>query len=124
MGNLCNQSCKHCHIEALPSGDKIMPKEIVDDILGLLLRYKIKTLDITGGAPELNPNFDYLVTQARKLVEEIIVRSNLTVLFKPGKEYLPEFYKKNRVHLVYSLPCYLKDNVDFQRGKGVFEKSI
>lgn len=124
MGNLCNQSCAHCHIEASPQGKDIMPKEIVDDILSFLSRHKIKTLDITGGAPELNPNFDYLVTQARSLVEDLIVRSNLTILFEKGKVYLPEFFKANRVHLVCSMPCYRKENVDRQRGAGVFEKSI
>lgn len=124
MGNLCNQSCVHCHIEAYPQGKDIMPKEVVDDILSFLSRHKIQTLDITGGAPELNPNFDYLVTQARPLVEDLIVRSNLTILFEKGKVYLPEFFKANKVHLVCSMPCYRKENVDRQRGAGVFEKSI
>ena len=124
MGNLCNQRCLHCHIEASPQGENIMQRKIVDDILNLLAKYKIKTLDITGGAAELNPHFDYLVIQARPLVEELIVRSNLTVLFEPGKEYLPKFFKKNRAYLICSLPCYTKENVDRQRGNGVFEKSI
>lgn len=124
MGNLCNQKCLHCHIEASPCGENIMSKRIVGNILEFLAGYKVITLDITGGAPELNPNFDYLVTSAYPLVDEIIVRSNLTVLFEPGKEYLPEFFKKNRVHLICSLPCYLKENIDYQRGSGVFEKSI
>lgn len=124
MGNLCNQSCVHCHIEASPQGKDIMSKKVVDDILSFASRNKIKTLDITGGAPELNPNFDYLVTQARTLVEDLIVRSNLTILFEKGKEYLPEFFKENKAHLVCSMPCYRKENVDRQRGAGVFEKSI
>lgn len=124
MGNLCNQSCAHCHIEASPQGRKIMSKKVVEDILTFTSRYKIQTLDITGGAPELNPNFDYLVTQARPLVEDLIVRSNLTVLFEKEKDYLPEFFKANKVHLVCSMPCYTKENVDRQRGAGVFEKSI
>lgn len=124
MGDLCNQSCAHCHIEASPKGKNIMSRKTVDDILSFLKSNRIKTLDITGGAPELNPNFNYLVTEAWPLVDEIIVRSNLTVIFEPGKEYLPTFYKENRVRLVCSLPCYTKENVDFQRGSGVFEKSI
>lgn len=124
LGNLCNQSCVHCHIEASPQGKDIMSKKVVDDILIFLSRYKIQTLDITGGAPELNPNFDYLVTSARPFVEDLIVRSNLTILFEKGKEYLPEFFKANKVHLICSMPCYTQGNVDRQRGAGVFEKSI
>lgn len=124
LGNLCNQNCRHCHIEASPNGKDIMSKEVVNDILSFLLRYKIQTLDITGGAPELNPNFDYLLTQARPFVQDLIVRSNLTILFERGKAYLPEFFKANKVHLVCSMPCYRKENVDRQRGAGVFEKSI
>lgn len=124
MGNLCNQNCLYCHIDASPFGENVMSKKVVDDILKFLARYKIKTLDITGGAPELNPYFDYLVTEARPLVDELMVRSNLTVIFEPGKEYLPEFFKKNKTHLICSLPCYSKENVDNQRGRGVFEKSI
>ena len=124
LGNVCNQDCRHCHIGASPSGTNMMSKKIIEDILGFLARYQIKTLDVTGGAPELNPNFKYLVEQARTLVDEVIVRSNLTVLFEPGQEYLPEFYRKNKVHLICSMPCYLKENVDRQRGSGVFLKSI
>lgn len=124
MGNLCNQSCRHCHIDASPAGKDIMGRKVVDNILEFLARYKIETLDITGGAPELNPQFDYLVTSGRAKVTDIIVRSNLTVIFEHGKDYLPDFFKKNNVHLICSLPCYTKENVDRQRGKGVFEKSI
>ena len=124
MGDLCNQSCSHCHIEASPNGKKIISRKVVDDILSFLKVNRIKTLDITGGAPELNPNFDDFVKSARPLVEELIVRSNLTVLFEKGKEHLPEFFRLNKVHLICSLPCYTKENVDRQRGAGVFEKSI
>ena len=124
MGNFCNQSCTHCHIEASPQGKNIMSKKIVDHILKFLSRYKIESLDITGGAAELNPHFDYFVTSIRGLVDELIVRSNLTVIFEPGKAHLPAFFKQNRVRLICSLPCYRKENVDEQRGKGVFEKSI
>lgn len=124
MGDLCNQSCLHCHIKASPQGKNIMSRKVVGDILSFLKSNHIKTLDITGGAPELNPNFDYFIKSARPLVGELIVRSNLTVLLEENKEYLPGFFKSNRVYLICSLPCYTKENVDRQRGKGVFEKSI
>ncbi|MBF0385469.1 MAG: arsenosugar biosynthesis radical SAM protein ArsS [Candidatus Omnitrophica bacterium] len=124
MGDLCNQACAHCHIEASPKGKKIMSRKTVDDILFFLKSNKIKTLDITGGAPELNPNFGYFVESARPLVNELIVRSNLTVLLQKNKKHLPEFFRLNKVHLICSLPCYTKENVDRQRGAGVFEKSI
>ncbi|HBU08392.1 MAG TPA: hypothetical protein DEA99_04190, partial [Candidatus Omnitrophica bacterium] len=86
MGNLCNQSCAHCHIEASPQGKDIMSKKVINDILIFLKRSNIKTLDITGGAPELNPGFEYFVESARPLVTELIVRSNLTGLLEKGKE--------------------------------------
>ncbi|MEK7868179.1 MAG: arsenosugar biosynthesis radical SAM (seleno)protein ArsS, partial [Candidatus Omnitrophota bacterium] len=124
MGNLCNQNCIHCHMDASPQGKNIMPRKRVNDILKYLSENRGLTLDITGGAPELNPNFDYLVKSARHLVNEIIVRSNLTVIFEPGKENLPNFFKENRIHLICSLPCYTKENVDQQRGNGIFEKSL
>ena len=124
LGNLCNQNCRHCHIEASPQGGKIASREVIDDILGFLGNNRGLVLDITGGAPELNPHLDYLVRSARSLVKRIIVRSNLTVLFEPGREYLPEFFKEQGVHLICSLPCYTKKNVERQRGKNVFEKSI
>lgn len=124
MGNLCNLSCKHCHIEASPQGNKIMSEEIVDEILEFISRYKIKTLDITGGSPEMNPNFELFVQRARPLVEEIIVRTNLTILLEKDKHHLMEFYKKNKVHIIGSLPCYLQKNVDAQRGNNVYDDSI
>ena len=124
MGDLCNQACTHCHIAASPQGKNIMSRNVVEDILVFLKNNKIKSLDITGGAPELNPHFEYFVESARPLVDELIVRSNLTVLFEEGKEHLPDFFRLNKVHLICSLPCYTKKNVDQQRGAGVFEKSI
>lgn len=124
MGDLCNQSCAHCHIGASPKGKNIMSRKVVDDIAAFLKCNKIKALDITGGAPELNPHFEYFVESARPLVDELIVRSNLTVLFEKGKEHLPEFFRLNKAHLICSLPCYTKESVDRQRGAGVFEKSI
>lgn len=124
LGDFCNQSCSHCHVGASPLGEKNMSREVVDHILHFLSRYKIQTLDITGGAPELNPHFTYLVSKARPLVEALIVRSNLTVLFEKAQEHLLEFFKTHRVHLICSLPCYTEDNVDKQRGRGVFHVSI
>src|SRR3990167_494532 len=124
MGNLCNQSCAHCHIEASPQGKDIMSKKVINDILIFLKGNNIKTLDITCGAPELNPGFEYFVESARPLVTELIVRSNLTALLEKGKEHLPEFLMLNKAHLICSLPCYTKENVDRQRGSGIFEKSL
>lgn len=124
LGNLCNQRCLHCHIDASPDGKDIMSGLVIDDILGFLSNEKDLILDITGGAPELNPHFYYLVCSAQSFAREIIVRSNLTVFFEPGKEYLPNFFRENKVHLICSLPCYTKENVDSQRGQGAFEKSI
>ncbi|MFQ5645308.1 MAG: arsenosugar biosynthesis radical SAM (seleno)protein ArsS [bacterium] len=124
LGGLCNQACLHCHIDAGPDNRKIMGRGVMDEIIEVLKSRPRKTLDITGGAPELNPDFDYLVNSCRPLVEKIIVRCNLTVLFEPGKDYLPDFYKENRVELTCSLPCYLEENVDRQRGRGVYQKSV
>ncbi len=124
MGNLCNQSCRHCHVDASRRGKNVMSKKIVDDTIKFLSQNKIKMLDITGGAPELNPYFDYFIMQSCPFVDELIVRSNLTVFFEPGKEYLPGFFSKYKIHLACSLPCYREENVDSQRGKGVFKKSI
>jgi radical SAM/Cys-rich protein len=101
-----------------------MSKETMDECLRFLSYGEDLTLDVTGGAPEMNSNFIYFIQSARPLVKEIIVRSNLTVLFEPGKEDLPKFFKEQKVHLICSLPCYTKENVDKQRGSGVFEKSI
>jgi len=124
MGNLCNQNCFHCHVEASPKGEKIMSKDVINDILSFLSRHKIHTLDITGGAPEMNPHFQYFVKKARILAEELIVRTNLTILTENSKKDFPFFYKENNVHLICSMPCYLEKNVDSQRGNKVFKKSI
>ena len=124
MGNLCNQHCKHCHVGASPRGKKIMSHEVIDSILKFLRQNRGLILDITGGTPELNPHFKYFVMNARPLVKKIIVRSNLTVLLQPGRKCLPQFFKRHNIHLICSLPCYTEKNVDFQRGKGVFGRSI
>ncbi len=124
VGKLCNQACKHCHVDASPKRTEIMPREIVEDCLSVLRRHKITTLDITGGAPELNPNFRYFVTEARNAGAKVIVRHNLTVMFENGQEDLPEFFAENEAEVVSSLPYFLGAQTDAQRGAGVFDKSI
>jgi radical SAM/Cys-rich protein len=124
MGKLCNQSCKHCHVEAGPHRTEVMSRETVDGVLKVLNRDSISTVDITGGAPEMNPNFEHLVETASALGKHVMVRSNLTVYLEEGKGHLPEFLKKHLVEIIASLPCYLQKNIDAQRGQGVAEKSI
>ena len=124
LGKLCNQACKHCHVDAGPTRTEIMTRETMDLILSFLAKTGIATVDITGGAPEINPNFRYLTERIRSLGRQVMVRCNLTVLFEDGQEDLAEFYRDNCVALVCSLPCYMEENVDAQRGKGVFTKSI
>jgi radical SAM/Cys-rich protein len=124
MGKYCNLACIHCHVESGPNRTELMSRETVDAVLRFLGRTNIPTVDITGGAPELNPTFDYLVESAVGLGRHVMDRCNLTVIFEPGKDYLPEFFKRYRVELVCSLPCYSEENVDRQRGKGTFELSI
>src|SRR5262249_32507084 len=114
----------HCHVESGPNRTELMSRETVDAVLDFLERTNIPTVDITGGAPELNPVFDYLVESAAGLGRHVMDRCNLTVIFELGKDYLPEFFKRHRVELVCSLPCYSQENVDRQRGKGTFELSI
>src|SRR5918994_3154468 len=124
MGRYCNQACIHCHVESGPTRTELMNRETADAVLRFLRGTGIPTLDITGGAPELNPNFDYLVESAAGLKRHVMDRCNLTVIFEPGKDYLPDFFKRHRIELVCSLPCYSEENVDKQRGKGTFELSI
>ena len=124
VGKYCNQACIHCHVESGPNRREMMSRETVDSVLKFLAATDIPTVDITGGAPELNPSFDYLVESAVALGRHVMDRCNLTVIFEPGKSYLPEFFQHHRVELVCSLPCYSEENVDLQRGKGTFELSI
>jgi radical SAM/Cys-rich protein len=124
MGRYCNLACIHCHVESGPTRTEMMSRENVDAVLSFLARTEIPTLDITGGAPELHRDFDYLVESARSLGRHVMDRCNLTVIFEPGKEYLPEFFQLHQVELVCSLPCYSQENVDKQRGKGTFDSSI
>jgi radical SAM/Cys-rich protein len=124
LGRYCNLACIHCHVEAGPTRTEMMSRATVDQVLAFFESSKIATLDITGGAPELHPDFDYLVESARRLGRQVIDRCNLTVIFEPAKEYLPKFFSEHQVELVCSLPCYSIENVDKQRGKGTFDESI
>ena len=124
LGYLCNLSCVHCHVNAGPTRTELMSLDNINALLALLRRSKARCLDLTGGAPELNPHFRYLVTEARALGVEVIDRCNLTVLFEPGQEDLAEFLAEQGVTVTASLPCYSQDNVEKQRGKGVYDSSI
>jgi radical SAM/Cys-rich protein len=125
VGKLCNQACHHCHVDAGPKRREQMNADTAERVIRMLERSAgAETIDITGGAPELNQNFRFLVEAARALGRRVIVRCNLTVILEPAMEWLPEFYRANKVELVCSLPCYTADNTDRQRGAGVFHKSI
>ena len=124
MGYKCNQACLHCHVNAGPTRTEMMARETVFEVMAFLESSRIRTLDVTGGAPELNPHFRTLVVGARDLGVHVMDRCNLTVLEEPGHEDLAQFLADRSVEIVASLPCYLEDNVDRQRGKGVFEASV
>jgi radical SAM/Cys-rich protein len=124
VGYRCNQSCVHCHVNAGPNRTEEMDAETVDVVLAFLERRRLSTLDITGGAPELHPHFRRLVIAARDMGVRVMDRCNLTVLEVPGQEDLAEFLASQQIEVVASLPCYRLDNVDRQRGRGVFDASI
>ena len=124
LGYLCNQSCLHCHVAAGPTRKELMERENIQHILEILSQPSVNTLDLTGGAPEMNPMFRELVVAARELDVTVIDRCNLTILMEPGFEDTAEFLAENEVQIVASLPCYIEDNVDGQRGKGVYRKSM
>jgi radical SAM/Cys-rich protein len=124
VGKLCNQTCAHCHVDAGPDRREMMTRATAERVIELLGRHPIPTLDITGGAPELNPNFRWLVEQARGLGRRVIDRCNLTVLLTAPQADLVEFLAARRVEVLASLPCYSSENTDAQRGAGVFGKSI
>jgi radical SAM/Cys-rich protein len=124
LGYRCNQSCLHCHVAASPQRTEMMDADTVALVLQVLRARRPATLDLTGGAPELNPHFRHLVHEARALGLRVIDRCNLTILSEPGQEGLAEFLAAEGVEVTASLPCYLEDNVDKQRGKGVFDKSV
>jgi len=124
IGYKCNQACTHCHVDASPNRTEMMSEDIMKIIPEVIKANNIKMLDITGGAPELHPKFRELVTEVRDLNVEVMDRCNLTILTEPGYENLASFLASKKVQITASLPCYLKENVDKQRGTGVFEKSI
>lgn len=126
LGYMCNQTCGHCHVDAGPDRKEIMSRETMLQCLEVIKSSEAHTLDLTGGAPEMNPNFRWFVEEASKIgVKEIIVRSNLTII-RANKKYhdLPEFFRKHNIHVVSSLPFYKREKTDRQRGNGVFDKSI
>jgi len=124
LGYKCNQSCVHCHVNAGPTRTEMMDRATIDQVLSYLRAHKVGTLDLTGGAPELNVDFRYLVVEARALGVKVIDRCNLTILSEPGQEGLARFLAENQVEVVASLPCYTEELVDRQRGRGVYERSI
>lgn len=124
LGYKCNLSCVHCHVNAGPTRTEIMDLATVDTILQFIDQHQLKGLDLTGGAPEMNPHFTYLVREARQRGVEVIDRCNLTVLFEPGYEQMAEFLAEQQVTITASLPCYSAENVEKQRGKGVYDDSI
>tara|TARA_A100001391_G_scaffold204894_1_gene202344 strand:- start:156 stop:1202 length:1047 start_codon:yes stop_codon:yes gene_type:complete len=124
VGKLCNQTCTHCHVDAGPDRRESMTRETAQAIMDVLANNDIPTLDITGGAPEMNPNFRWLVEEAHKLGRRVIDRCNLTILMANGLKDLPEFLAEHNVEVVASLPCYMEENCDSQRGDGVFRSSI
>ncbi len=125
VGKMCNQICAHCHVDAGPDRKEIMTRETMEACLAALRRSGAETVDLTGGAPEMNPNFRWFVEEISKLGRKVIVRCNLTILTaNPSYHYLPTFYREHGVHVISSLPCYEKKNTDSQRGEGVFERSI
>ena len=124
VGYVCNQTCLHCHVNAGPTRTESMTRETADQVLEYLAASGATTLDLTGGAPELNPHFRRLVREARALGARVIDRCNLTVFFEPGQEDLAEFLALQQVQVVASLPCYTPELVDRQRGKGVYELSV
>jgi radical SAM/Cys-rich protein len=124
LGYKCNQSCLHCHVNAGPTRTEMMSFDTIADVLKLLAATRAGRLDLTGGAPELNPHFRELVVAARAMGATVMDRCNLTILDEPGQQDLAQFLATQKVEIVASLPCYLEDNVDRQRGKGVFDISI
>lgn len=124
LGYRCNMSCKHCHVNAGPSRTEIMSEEDIERIIRIVRGYPIKILDLTGGAPELNPHFRYLLRETVKAGVKVLVRTNLTIFFEEGMADLPRFFHDQGVDVVASLPNYTEDSVDRVRGNGTFAKSI
>ena len=124
LGNLCNLNCAHCHLNASRRSTEIMGSEVMKQITGFLKHHPELTLDITGGCPEMNPNFRYFIEQTEGLASRRLLRSNLAIMAEQGWEWLTEFCRSQELTIIGSLPCYLEENVDRQRGNGVYQKSI
>jgi radical SAM/Cys-rich protein len=124
LGYKCNQSCLHCHVNAGPNRTEMMDRETLDAVIRFMDASSLTTLDLTGGAPEINPLFRTLVSAARTRGLEVIDRCNLTILLEPGQQDTASFLAGNGVKVVASMPCYIKDNVESQRGKGTFDASL
>jgi radical SAM/Cys-rich protein len=124
LGNLCNLNCTHCHVSASMRGTNVMGKEVMTQIARFLESHQGLTLDITGGCPEMNPDFRYLIEKTQGKATRRMLRSNLAIMTEPGWEWLPEYCRSHELMVVGSLPCYLEENVDQQRGAGVYRKNI
>ena len=124
LGDRCNLACSHCHVGASPQGMKLMGREVMAKIAGFLARQPGVTLDITGGCPEMHPDFRFLIETTEGLSPRRILRSNLAIMTEPGMEWLPGFCSDHGLVIIASLPCYLEENVDRQRGTGVYARSI
>ena len=124
VGRLCNLACKHCHVEAGPHRTEVMSRDVMEACLRLYKNWGFSTIDITGGAPEMNPNFRWFVEEATKICDHVIVRTNLVIMLEDGYTDLPEFYKDHKVEVFCSLPHYKARTTDRQRGANVFERSI
>lgn len=124
LGNLCNLHCSHCHVDASSRGTEIMGVEVMREIVRFLEHHPGLTLDITGGCPEMNPNFRYFIEHTEGVALRRLLRSNLAIMAEQGWEWLPEYCRAHGVTIVGSLPCYLEENVDRQRGRGVYQKSV
>ena len=124
VGRKCNQTCTHCHVDAGPTRTEMMTEDVAHKVGAWILEHRPRTVDITGGAPEISEYFRYFVETAREAGAHVIDRNNLTIIETRSHAYLPEYLAKHEVEVVASLPCYLEDNVDSQRGNGVFQKSI
>lgn len=124
VGRLCNMACKHCHMEAGPNRTEVMEKSVLEACLKLYEEWEFDTIDLTGGAPEMNPHFRWFVEEACKICNHVIVRTNLTIMMEEGYEDLPEFYRDHKIELFCSLPHYKSRNSEKQRGAGTFDPSI
>lgn len=124
VGMLCNLECKHCHVSAGPTRKEIMSREVLEACLEVFKKFGFKYIDITGGAPEMNPDFEWFVKESAKIAEKVIVRTNLVILLSEKYKHLMQVYKDNKINVVCSIPFYTKKNTDNQRGDGVFEKSM